>query len=149
MGFLLSIWILIKVIYPSDRLEDIIYYNQAIDKAMKQYCFLDIEYELTPNTDKADLIIYTYDLMLPFEMLGLTHGSYVRNPKLYGIPNIHMNAWLYEYSFPVVLTHELGHFFGLDHSIDPNSLMYPEIDGTNITLTRHDSLSLLKIYKNK
>lgn len=146
MHILLSLWILIKVFYPSDNIEDIRFYNESIEEAMKQYCFLDIEYELTSDLAKADLIIYPMDFTLGFGMLGITHGSFLRNPKVYGIPNIHMSALLYEYAFPMVLTHELGHFFGLEHSLDPRSLMYHETDGTNTTLSRYDSLTLLKLY---
>ena len=149
MGILLSLWILIKVYYPSNNIEDIRMYNSAIDKAMKQYCFLDVEYEICPEASQADLLIYPVDVRLPSYTLGLTFGSYVRNPKIYGVPNIHLNIFLNSENLPIVLTHELGHFFGLDHSIDPKSLMYPETDWTNIQLTRHDSITLLKLYNIK
>ncbi len=150
MQLLATIFILIKIFYPSNDIKDIQKYNEAINEAMQQYCFLDIDYQLVANYEKSDLILYPRDFNLYYtDLLGVTYGTYLRNPKVYGIPNIRLNPRVLDKSLVYVLTHEVGHFLGLPHSLDPFSLMYEEFDGENTKLTRYDSLYLINIYKQQ
>lgn len=149
MPILTTIWLLIKICYPSQDIDQIRAYNQGVNDAMARYCFLDIEFEYTTNSECADLIIYpcTDFYYNPANILGLTTGSYLANPKVFGTPYIQILDRLLIEHFALIMTHEIGHFLGLQHSIDPNSLMYHETDGKNNQLTRTDSLTLLKLYK--
>ncbi|XP_040833157.1 matrilysin [Ochotona curzoniae] len=56
-------------------------------------------------------------------------------------------------SFLYAVTHELGHSLGLDHSSDPNAVMYPTYehkDSQNFKLGRDDIESIQKLYgKNR
>ena len=54
-------------------------------------------------------------------------------------------------NFLYVATHELGHSLGLDHSSDPNAVMYPtyeEGDSKNFKLAQDDINGIQKLYGN-
>lgn len=150
MKIIFTVYILIKVWYPSNDIDDIRFINKAIHEAMSAYCFLGVEYDLTFDENKADLEIYpVFDFFNDPTMLGLTTGNYLYNPKVFGVPKIRMSGWLNRDIYPIVLKHELFHFFGGQHSIDTVSLMFPVFTGRNREFTRHDSLVLYNLFNLK
>lgn len=150
MKIIFVIYILIRVNYPSNDLESIRFFNQQIDVAMKSFCWLGVEYDLTIDKGKADLEIYPYfDHYLMPEYYGFTNSGIIFNPKVFGIPNIRISNIVDTADFVPILTHELCHYFGYrGRSIDEKSLMYYTFNGDNTTLLRHDSVFLRDLFNN-
>lgn len=145
----IALYILIKIHYPCNDIDVIRYYNSAIDKALKEYCWINLEYDLVSDDCKDyDLDIYTDQSAFTTGdlTLGTTTGSYLYNRKVFGTPYIRLSSFCSAEVLPHIAAHEIGHFLGLHHSNDELSLMYPFFSGNNKVLTRHDSLSLFEIY---
>lgn len=54
-------------------------------------------------------------------------------------------------NFLYAATHELGHSLGLDHSSDPNAVMYPtygDNDSKDFKLSQDDIEEIQKLYGN-
>lgn len=136
------LYILIKVQYPSCDIDQIRECNAIINDAMTEYCHWGVEYDLTDDISRADLVINpSYDFFLNPEILGFTVSNIHSNPKLYGIPIIRLNHKLLPVPTRLVLKHELFHFFGGGHSDDINSIMYKDYIG-NTNFTKEDTLIL-------
>jgi len=89
--------------------------------------------------------------------LGVTYGWYNTSTRILSEADIRLNS---NYSFSIgessnkydvrsVLTHEFGHFLGLDHVSDRTHTMYPEGYPDSIiyrTLCAGDKLGLLRLY---
>lgn len=147
MMFLL-IHIFIRMIYPSDSIEDIRRYNEILDRSMHQFCFLDIEYDLVKKDTLPDLYIHHKIIFENPIVLGLTSSSIHYNPKIYGIPKIYLIETSNDILLEKILIHEIGHFLGYDtHSIDPQSIFYSVInDLNNQKVTRYDTLKLKELF---
>ncbi len=147
-SILYSIYFIIRVHYPSDDINTVRYYNKVVDDVMKEYCWLNVEYDLTNDTHNCDVNVYFEQMYFEdgFGTLGTTTGKYIYNSKVFGVPYIRMSYTLTDNNIRRILCHEMGHFLGLGHSIDEKSLMYPIYSGDNKYLSRHDSLSLLELY---
>ncbi len=111
---------------------------------MSAYCFLDVEYDLTYDSECADLEIFPEHVFDDYHTLGITYGNIHQNPRFYDRPSIYMNGALKKDVFAQILMHELFHFFGGPHSIDTLSLMHSEYR-PRTTFTRNDSLILFKL----
>lgn len=150
MKFIAIIYFIIRVHYPNNNIDDIRFYNDAINEAFSSYCFLGIEFDYTLDKNScADIEIYPYFDLTGFPgYLGMTYGTVLQNPKLYGTPSVLINKHVAREHFKYIIKHEIFHVLGGQyHSIDPNSLMYPYFNEDNKYLTRHDSLYLLQLYK--
>lgn len=147
MNLLCTLYVLIKIHYPSDDINVIRYHNQVLNEAMSAYCYWGIEYDIVMDDRKPDLEIYPEVNFIDPNMLGLTLGNIHLNPKLYFSPSIYLNYRLYPWIRPRVLIHEIFHFLGGDHNIDPQSIMYEEYNDGGFT--RHDTLTLNKLIKNE
>lgn len=152
MKFVFILYLLIKIHYPSNDIETVRQCNKLVDDAMKSYCFVGIEYDLTTNTDCADIEIRPYfNFFFDPTLIGLTHGNIHLNKDIYGIPSIRISEYLEYEDAELVLRHELYHALvpyylereKIYHSNDPLSLMYPVYTGYNKYLSRNDSILLI------
>jgi hypothetical protein len=142
-NILLTIYLIIKISYPSSDIKSIQQYNQIVENAFQSYCFLDIEYDLTTVDSLADIVIYPeFDLSFQKNLIGYTNGTIGQNPKFYGQCTILLSKELPLIHKCTILRHELYHsFVGAYHNLyDVKSLMYPLYDGTNDEFSRYDSL---------
>lgn len=119
-------------------------YNKSLNDAIENYCFLNIEYDIVSSN--SDLIIHPAVTMADETVLGFITSNYTINPKVNGIPKIYMSNKLSQLDYTQVLIHELGHFFGLPHSIDEESIMFEYYFHNTYTLSRQDSILLKRLY---
>ena len=92
------------------------------------------------------------------DSIGLTHSSFERDGDgSIWDSDIELNAFQFTFSvdgtapgddLDSVLTHEVGHWFGLDHSKDPNATMFAEYGGGTgfRTLSADDERGICAIY---
>ena len=135
------------MIYPPN--EDNFMYDSILNSSFKNYSFLPFRYELTRNLEEATLFIdpCNDDLFFLHDIIGTCVGDIMKNPVIYGNPFIRLRSDLDPTTMTNVLTHELGHYFGLPHSVDPMSVMYSSLTKAT-TLSRNDSLQLLSNYRH-
>lgn len=139
---ILTIYLLIKVVYPSNDIKSIQAYNIMVENAFQSYCFLDIGYELTTIDSLADIVVFPEVGFDNHRILGYTNGAITQNPKFYGNCEILLSVNLDSIHKTNVFIHELYHaFIGEYHNMyDTSSLMYPTYNGTNTELSRYDTL---------
>lgn len=147
MKILITLFFLIKINYPSNDLEEIRYINRVVDLALKDYCYLGIEYDITFDDTQADLTITPCVRFLDFNTLGTTQGTVHLNKGLYGVPEIRLADIRNEYLLRQVMVHEFGHFLGyVEHSIDSESVYYWSLYNYDIQrMTRYDTLKLFNL----
>jgi len=95
---------------------------------------------------------------VPIDQLVLAHGYFPPPNGASASGDLHFNTkvrWVDEehdttadedYDFFTVALHELGHALGLDHSTDPNSVMYAFYQGGRRALTQDDIDCITDIY---
>lgn len=150
MKFILTFYIIIKLNYPSSDIESIRYYNDLLDRVMKTYCFIGVEYDITYDKECADLEIFpVYDFYYDNDLLGLTEGSLIYNSKFFGVPTIKLNRILRKEDQEHILRHEVFHALSYNghNTLDTSSLMYPYFTGRNIFLSRQDSLYIKNLWE--
>lgn len=107
---------------------------------------VQIETIETKNIDSSDVkieIVHFTDN----NILGICPNDFHKNPKLYN-KVIFLNDKLDFIDLINTYKHEFGHFLGLSHSIDTNSIMYP-INVKSNELSRYDSLKLKQLFHVK
>lgn len=83
------------------------------------------------NGEEPDLKVYFSDIYTPYTNLGGL-ASYGKYDSYFGDKVIVYAEGLPTNVVSQVLAHEVGHAFGLRHTVeDPNAVMFPEINGFN------------------
>lgn len=94
---------------------------------------------LVLKTDTIDPDIIFHDIRGKNSTLGIFNNRLIPYIKLVG-------PRLSNQNFENVMKHELGHFMGLYHTDDPESLMYPTINYDSDNITDLDIKNFCKIY---